>query len=557
MTTRLFLLGLPGSGKTAVGRAVAEMLGWRFMDTDDIIEERTGVSIERLFAEAGEDGFRGAEAEALLDAARAGRVVIATGGGVVVRSGNRALMRDAGWRVTLAVSPDVALARLGATTPGDPPGARPRTRPLLVGDNPLARLEAIRAARQAFYAEADATVPTDGLAVMEVAGRVVAELVVRGELPGPADARVTRVRGGPDNGYDAVVEWGGMARIGERLAGLGLPPRTHIVADARVAALYGAGVIANLAAAGFEAAMFVVAAGEVSKSRDSLAAIEDWLITCRAERREAVVALGGGMVGDLAGFAAATYLRGVPFIQVPTTLLAQVDASIGGKVGINHPLGKNLLGAFHPPRMVLADPAVLVTLARRMRIEGWAEVVKHGVALDARYFTDLERDVEHLRAFSPDHVTAAIAGSVRIKGGVVGDDERERDDGRRLLLNYGHTIGHALEATEGYGTWAHGEAVAIGMAAAARIGQALGVTPPDVVARQDALLEALGLPMRCPDVPARALMRAALWDKKVRGGRVRWVLISRLGEARVVENVPDDVVRSALLEIGASGDAGE
>jgi shikimate kinase / 3-dehydroquinate synthase len=549
--TRIFLQGLPGSGKTTIGRLAAEILGWAFADTDELVEARAGASVPIIFAEQGEPHFRALEAEALAEVAHRDHVVVATGGGAVTSEGNRTLMRGAGWRVTLDVSPSVALARLADARLRLGPAAPER--PLLAGDDPLLRLHALREQRQPYYIAADDGVGTDGRGIHEVAARVVAGLVARGLIAGGrAEAYLRRIQSTPGTAYDAMVEWGGLARLGERLAALALPPRVHLVTDTHVAALYAPGVLAGLRAAGFEAGVWEVPAGEASKSRAQLDALHDWLADRRAERREAVVALGGGVVGDLAGFAAATYLRGVPFVQVPTSLLAQVDASIGGKVGIDHPRGKNLIGAFHQPRLVLADPATLLTLSGRVRTEGWAEVVKHGVALDGAYFVKLERDVAALRALAPAATTAIIAGSVDLKAGVVEADERERDDGRRHLLNYGHTIGHALEAVAGYGAWLHGEAVAVGMAAAAHLGHQLGLTPADLVARQEALLEAFGLPVRCPGVSAAALTRAALWDKKVRGSQVRWVLPTALGAAMVVSDVPDDVVRGALLVVGAS-----
>ncbi|HEX9058016.1 MAG TPA: 3-dehydroquinate synthase [Ktedonobacterales bacterium] len=549
--TRIFLIGLSGSGKTTVGQLAADLLGWSFVDTDALVERMAGAPIPHIFAEYGESRFRELESAALGDVAARERVVIATGGGAVTSANNRERMWAAGWRVSLHVSPATALARVSESRgqPGAP------ERPMLAGDDPLARLEALLDARRDYYAEADETIHTDTLDARAVAARVVAGLVARGLVDGNgAEAHVRHIRYAPDAGYDAVVEWGGLARLGERLAALLVPPRLHIVSDTHVAALYGQLMVNNLREAGFDPALYTFAAGERSKSRVQLDVLHDWLAERRAERREAVVALGGGVVGDLAGFAAATYLRGVPLVQVPTSLLAQVDASVGGKVGIDHPRGKNLLGAFHQPRLVLADPAALLTLPSRTRAEGWAEVIKHGVALDASYFAALERDVDALRALAPKTTTSAVAGSVAIKAGVVEGDERERDDGMRHLLNYGHTIGHALETVTQYGEWLHGEAVAIGMAAAARIGQRLGLTPADVVARQDALLEAFGLPVRCPGVPAEALMRAALWDKKVRGGRVRWVLLTGLGSATGVTDIPDEIVRDALLDIGATAD---
>jgi len=535
--TRLFLLGLPGSGKTTAGRLVAQMLGWSFADTDALIEEQVGMSVPRIFAEDGESRFRALETAALERAAATERVVIAAGGGAVSSATNRSRMREAGWRVALSVAPSVALARLTAASLNA--GASTLDRPLLAGPDPLLRLHALYEQRRHWYAEADDVVATDARDATAVAARVVAGLVGRGLVaPDGALPEVRRVHPAAQNAYESVVAWGGLAQLGERVAGLDLPRRIHLVSDAHVNDLYGELLLTSLTAAGCDAALWTIPAGEGSKSRAQLDAIYDWLVERRAERGEAIVALGGGVVGDLAGFAAATYLRGMPLIHVPTSLLAQVDASIGGKVGIDHPRGKNLIGAFHQPRLVLADPAALLTLPARARREGWAEAIKLGIVLDATYFVRLEG--------------GAIAGSVALKAGVIEADERERDDGPRQLLNYGHTIGHALETVTGYGNWLHGEAVAVGMTVAAGIGRRLGLTPPDVAERQAALLETFDLPTRCPGISAEALLHAALWDKKVRGGAVRWVIPTELGTATCVRGVPDAVVRAALLDVGAT-----
>jgi 3-dehydroquinate synthase len=547
---RLFLLGLPGSGKSTVGKLVADLLGWEFVDTDACVREHAGKSITRMFEEDGEPRFRELEGVALAELATHEHVIVATGGGIVVRPANRTLMRRLGRRVTLLVSPSIAVARL--TQEAERGVGDLDERPLLAGADPLLRLHMLRERRERHYREADDLIDTDGLTPAEVAAQVVARLVSRGLVPGPSHApAVTQVRDGSSD-YDVVVEWGVLARLGERLAPLGLPPRLHVISDRLVASLFWPGVRESLVTAGFEPALHEVPPGEQSKSRSRLDEVYDWLADRQAERREAVLALGGGVVGDLAGFAAATYLRGMPFVQVPTTLLAQVDASLGGKVGIDHPRGKNLIGAFHQPRLVLADPAVLLTLSSRVRAEGWAEAIKHGAALDADYFVTLERDAEALCRLDPAATTDAVARSVAIKCAIVQGDERESESGRRQLLNFGHTIGHALESITGYGYWLHGEAVAVGMAVAARIGARLGITPDDVVERLDELLEAFGLPGRCAGMSADALMQAALWDKKVRGGKVRWVLLTGLGQAVVRGDVPDEVVRDALLEVGAS-----
>ena len=546
---RIILIGLPGSGKTTTGQHIASLLGWPFVDVDDLIERAAGKRVERIFAEDGEERFRELECQALAEALKTRRVVIATGGGCVERAENRALLHGRGWVAYLATDPETAHTRLAQSADEGP------VRPLLAGDDPLARMRALLERRERWYREADATVATNGATADAVAARIVARLVTQGLLPGVgAGERVRRVDTTAGEGYDAVVGWGALATLGARLRTLGLPARVFLVADANVAALYEEPLAAQLAAADFEAEVYRVPAGEASKSRAELNALYDWLAGRRAERSEAVVVLGGGVVGDLGGFAAATYLRGMPLVQVPTSLLAQVDASIGGKVAIDHPKGKNLIGAFYPPRLVLADPGALLTMPARQRTEGWAEVVKHGVALDAAYFETLEREVDALLALEPRATTEAIARSVALKAGIVEGDERERDGGRRHLLNYGHTVGHAVEAVAGYGVWLHGEAVAAGMMAEALLGRRLGTTPGAVVERQRALLARFDLPTRLDGLAAGALMQAALWDKKVAGGRVRWVLLDVLGSTRLVRDVPDEDVRAALLEAGAVDD---
>ncbi|HEX6797167.1 MAG TPA: 3-dehydroquinate synthase [Ktedonobacterales bacterium] len=544
---RIILIGPTGSGKTTVAAALAKLLGWPCLDTDALIERRAGLAIPEIFAREGEPRFRELEAEALVEALAAQRAVIATGAGIVEHAENLAAMRAAGWVVALSISVRAALRRMLAAVPA---GANPAdARPMLAGGDPLARLRSLDARRRDAYAQADATYATDAAAPDQVAARTAADLVARGLLPPDgAEAQTIAVRSSAGD-YDVIVGWGALAALGGHLRALGLAPRVHVIADETVAALYRPSLSATLEAAGFAAEWYVFAAGEASKSRAQWARLTDLLAERRAERGEAVIALGGGVAGDLAGFVAATYLRGLPLIQVPTSLLAQVDAAIGGKVAIDHPRGKNLIGAFYPPRLVVADPAALLTLPERQRIEGWAEVIKHGVALDADYFALLEAHAGDLLALRPRETTEAVAHSAALKAGIVSRDERE--SGPRMLLNYGHTIAHAIETVAGYGVWLHGEAVAMGMAAEARLAQRMGLCDAALVARQDALLARFGLPIRLPpELSAEALMRAALWDKKVRGGRVRWALPIGLGRSEIVDDVPDEAVRDVLLACG-------
>jgi 3-dehydroquinate synthase len=404
------------------------------------------------------------------------------------------------------------------------------------------------------YAEADQTIVTDDLAPDTVAARVLGGVVGRGLVP-PEDAstwtRRIQIPSGPS--YDTQVAWGGLSSLPSLLHQLGLPERVHVVSDENVAALFETALMSSLMRAGFTPLLYQLPSGELSKSFAQLAALVDWLAERRAERGEALLAFGGGVVGDLAGFAAAVYLRGIPLIQLPSSLLAQVDASIGGKVGINHPRGKNLIGAFYQPRLVLTDPALLLTLPGRELSEGWAEVIKHGVALDVDYADTLEREADLLLAKQPEPLTRVIARSVALKASIIEEDSLEADGGRRHLLNYGHTIGHAIESVVGFGQWLHGEAVAAGMMAEAQLGRRLGITPGEVVTRQRALLERYGLPTSLGGIPASDLLQACLWDKKVQHGRIRWVLPTALGKAVLVTDVGDADIERALMVVGAGG----
>jgi 3-dehydroquinate synthase len=318
-----------------------------------------------------------------------------------------------------------------------------------------------------------------------------------------------------------------------------------VVADENVVARADAAA-ASLAAAGFRAVVTVVPAGETSKSLGVLATLYDRLAEERADRKTLVVAVGGGVVGDLAGFAAASYNRGLGLLMVPTTLLAMVDSSVGGKVGVNHPRGKNLIGAFHQPLGVWIDTAALGTLPGREYRSGLAEVVKYGVILDPEFFAWLEQNAGAVLRQAPAAVRHVVARSCRLKADVVEKDERELT-GLRAVLNYGHTFAHAFEAVAGYGAWLHGEAVSAGMVCASRLAERLGMIGPELTRRQVLLLEAFGLPTRPEPWPADALLAVMRNDKKNEAGRLRFVLPRRLGEVGVDE-VLEEEVREVLAD---------
>lgn len=351
----------------------------------------------------------------------------------------------------------------------------------------------------------------------------------------------------PNGAYTIHIGAGGLDHIGERIRRLKLGHRALVVSDANVAALYADRALASLRRAGMSAELAVVPAGEEAKSLAVAELLYGWAIAAGLDRTCPVVALGGGVAGDLAGFVAATYLRGVPFVQAPTTLLAQVDSSVGGKVAVNHPAGKNLIGAFYQPRLVVADTATLATLPDRELASGLAEVVKYGVIADAAFFAYLARNAAAALARDPAVLTEIIRRSCAIKAAVVEQDERESH--LRMILNFGHTIGHAVEAAAGFARYSHGEAVAIGMHAAARLSSLLGRCGPETADAVAGLLEKFGLPTTAAGVTADELTEYLARDKKSVGGTVSWVLAEDIGRVAISRDVTDEAVRRVLAEI--------
>jgi len=547
---RIFLIGLSGSGKSTTGRLLAERLGWGFIDTDREIEREAGATVAEIFAREGEAAFRQRELRALEAAAAHEPVVVATGGGAPTIPAARPIL-GTGFVVWLAVSPEVAARRILAAPNGS-------ERPLLAGD-PRARLEALLQARIDLYRAADAAVDCDELTPEEQAEeierlwhewerdpappgqRFYSPLARPREAANPAIPEPAAIVTTPGGTYPVLVGEGALDALGAIARDTGLEGRPFIITDTAVGPLFAERAAAALRQAGYEAAIHAIPAGEQHKNLETLAAVYDFLLASRIERTDFIVTLGGGVVTDLGGFAAATILRGVPFIHAPTSLLAMADAAIGGKTGIDHPRGKNLIGAFAQPRAVVIDPLLLRTLPPRQLRNGWAELLKHGFILDE----SLVRDLEAASIDGPPLMSAdLIARSVAIKAAVVSEDERE--SGRRTLLNYGHTIGHAIEAVTNYETYLHGEAVAIGMRAAGIISTSLGLLPQAEFERQQQLIRRFGLPESAPGLDPRAVYDATLVDKKVRGGSIRWVLLEHIGQAVVRQGVPEALVHHAI-----------
>jgi 3-dehydroquinate synthase len=354
----------------------------------------------------------------------------------------------------------------------------------------------------------------------------------------------------PQQSYEVAIAPQGIAHLGTWMQPLNLGKKVLLVSNPIVFRRYGDTLLNALSE--YDVTQCILPAGERYKTLNSIQKIYDAALAQRLERSSTIVTLGGGVIGDMAGFAAATWLRGINFVQVPTSLLAMVDASIGGKTGVNHPHGKNLIGAFHQPRLVLIDPQVLATLPPREFRAGMAEVIKYGIIWDSDLFEQLEA-APHLdqRRISEELLQTILTRSCQAKAHVVSQDEKEA--GLRAILNYGHTIGHAVESLTGYRTINHGEGVAIGMVAAGQIAVDLGLWEQDAADRQQVLLEKTGLPTKLPaGMDIDAILESLLTDKKVKSGKVRFVLPTKIGAAIVTDEATDAVIRSVLTRIAAS-----
>jgi len=526
----IFLVGLMGSGKTTIGRQLAKRLGKRFVDSDHEIEARTGASIPLIFDIEGEASFRRREAEVIRDLSSQRGIVLATGGGAVLDAGTRARLVERGTVIYLRAHVNSILQRT----------AHDKNRPLLRTPDPRRTLELLTAQREPLYREvAHLVIDTGRPNVQSMVQTILEQLAALARKA--AYASMTASSPVSISPFTLNVD------LGERSYPIAIGPgllddadlvvrhvngrQVAIVTNTTVAPLYLEKVAAPLRAAGRDVLEIILPDGEQYKTWESLMQVFDAMLAHQCDRKTTVVALGGGVIGDMAGFAAASYMRGVPFVQIPTTLLAQVDSSVGGKTGLNHPLGKNMIGAFYQPRAVLADTSTLATLPARELAAGLAEVIKHGAILDAAFFDWLEENMDKLVARDPAALAHAIARSCEIKADVVRRDERE--GGLRAVLNFGHTFGHAIEAGLGYGNWLHGEAVGCGMVMAADLSQRLGQIDAAQAARVKALVAAAGLPVAAPDLGTARWLELMQVDKKNEGGAIRFILLKPLGSPSI------------------------
>lgn len=523
----IVLTGFMGTGKTTIGRLLAEHLQRPFVDMDAELEAHFGKSIAAVFAAEGEAYFRAAERTLCEQLAQERGLVISTGGGALVDPANRAVLGQHGVLICLTATVDETLRRVEAVD----------DRPLL-GDRAERRQRAaglLRDRRDA-YGAIPHHLDTSGHTPEELLARILTILADDAEAPGMTRIPVRT----PAEQYDICLGAGVLAHAGELLRNRGLRPGpVTIVTNAMVAEHHADQLCTSLRDAGFEPQLCFVPEGEQHKTLATIADLYDQFLAAKLDRNSPVLSLGGGVIGDMAGFAAASYLRGVPFVQIPTSLLAMVDASVGGKTGVDLPQGKNLVGAFKQPVTVLIDPTVLASLPAAELRSGLAEVIKHGIIAAPALFEQLEEGL-------PINLKHLLAAAVQVKVQIVEEDPFEQ--GRRAVLNLGHTFGHAIELVSNF-TLRHGEGVALGMVAASHMAAQLERCDPALVERITRVIAGHGLPTQISGYDVDAVINAMGHDKKRAGKTLRFIIPQAIGDVAIIPDPGREYVTAALAKI--------
>lgn len=504
----IFLYGPPGTGKSTIGRILSDKLNLPFIDLDQVIEETAGMSIPQIMEERGEPAFRSLEASALKGGLGVREKIVALGGGALLRDENRLLAEKSGSVILLEAQLDTLIARLESD---------PRDRPLLAGDM-REKLTSLLEERKDHYGSFPLKLNVDGKTT--------------GQIAQQAQVILGRHRLSTMGEYDVIM--GQVSDLAD------FPMQNPIVVtDVNVAKFHLPKAASALQMAGHQVNTITLPAGEESKNLELVSYLWKDFLENGLDRKSTVIALGGGVVSDVAGFAASTYMRGIDWIAVPTTLLAMADASLGGKTGIDLPEGKNLVGSFHPPKLVLADPGLLLTLPERELTSGMAEVVKHGIISDPELFEMCNRGMDWVRDNLEDVVKRAMAVKIRI----IEEDPYEK--GNRASLNLGHTVGHAVEHVSGF-TLSHGEAISIGMSVEARYAVRMGVAAQGLDEAIAGTLSGLGLPVHIPnELPREKIIQAMRVDKKRNAKTIRFALPVDIGKVDLMdvedlESVLDD-----------------
>ena len=543
----VFLTGFSGTGKTSVGRLAAELLGWMFVDMDEEISLESGHDISQIFANLGECAFRDLEHKKLLETVTGNNLIISTGGGILTNDKNQKVMSESGITICLEASVDTIVSRLKQDSSSE-------IRPMLNDDLSAESVLKLKSDRQSLYSQANWTIHTDQLSPKAAANEIVRAIHLinesdETEIFGIAPKELSSVVDTKNGKYPIWVSQGNLGELGSRLKKIVNPSIGYVITD-QGANRYAREIQRSMESIGIKSHCFTMEPGEEHKNLSTVELIYKWLAERKAERSNVIVAVGGGVVGDLAGYVAATYLRGMPVVHVPTTLLAMMDSSIGGKTGVDLMQGKNLVGSFHQPKFVLVDTNTLGTLPKRILNEGWAEGLKHGLALDKSLLESFEKNASDLKKLDLDATTKLIKHSISIKAQKVTEDEFEKL-GKRILLNYGHTIGHAIESITNYSSYLHGEAVSIGMMAAGHISVEKNLLSNDDLIRQEDLLKTFNLPVRFKNLNIDNIKARILSDKKRAQGKVHWVLLKDIGSATTSSDVTDSEITQALKNVSS------
>jgi 3-dehydroquinate synthase len=522
---KIVLTGFMGTGKTSVGRELSGKLGYEFIDTDVLIEEREDMPISMIFKNKGEDYFRRMEQETVAEISQKMNVVIATGGGVIKNKQNVKALADKGIIVWLKADPEIILKRVMAE------GGK---RPLLEVEEPLAEINKLLSERLELYRQADTSVDTNYITPEETAGEIIEMLAL--------DKDNVRVDLG-DRSYNIVIGNNILRALGLRVKEF-RPSRVAIISNKTIFPIYRDAILRSLRECNIDAEIILIPDGEEYKDLLWTYYIHGELLKAKFDRSAMLVALGGGVIGDMTGFVAATYMRGIRFIQVPTTLLAQVDSSVGGKTGVNHPIGKNMIGSFYQPSLVCIDTDTLKTLPERQFNAGMAEIIKYGIIEDPELFHYLKTNRENISSLGKS-IIHIIKRSCEIKADVVSKDERE--SGLRAILNYGHTIGHAIETVTGYKKYLHCEAIAIGMYAAAELAVKMGMLSGDETLKIKDLIELYDLPAAIPEgLSTGDIISVMEVDKKAKAGKLKFILPEGIGTVRIEDDVDRQMIREVI-----------
>ena len=527
----IFLVGFMGVGKSAAGKLLAEKLEHEFFETDLLIEKTADKDINQIFKDSGESVFRAVETTVLKKVSIERNAVISCGGGIILREENRKIMSESGTTVFLNASPETLLSRLIESK---------NSRPLLDGlsdPEKLDRINGMLAERIPFYRTSDLTINTDDKPTDSVVEEIIERLT---DFPAQVKVKLG------ERSYPIHIGRGISSKIGTIISNLNFGKKIGIVTDENVSKLHLDTIADNLSSAGFEVLNVKIPAGESSKSLVVISTLYDKFLEGHFERNSTIIALGGGVVGDVTGFVAATLLRGINFVQVPTTLLAQVDSSVGGKVGINHRLGKNLIGSFYQPNAVIIDTEFLSTLPRKELMCGMAEVIKYGLILDSGFAKHISTNFSKIIVLNdPDLTLNLIKRCVELKAGVVAKDEQE--NGLRRILNFGHTFGHSVEAILPRGSITHGEAVAFGMRAAIRLSELLELLSKDQSEEGLKLVENIPIDRSIKELTVSDMMDAMNSDKKVKDGEIHFVLLDKIGNAVIRSGIENRLIKESII----------